>query len=42
MPSDPSTQLGCLVSEQAAINVEKQVNDTVKEGATIVLGGTRY
>ena len=41
MPSDPSTQLGCLVSEQAAINVEKQVNDTVKEGATIVLGGTR-
>ena len=41
MPSDPTTQLGCLVSEQAAINVEKQVNDTVAEGAQIVLGGTR-
>ena len=41
MPSDPETQLGCLVSEQAAINVENQVNQTVAEGATIVLGGKR-
>ena len=26
MPSDPTAQIGCLISEQAAINVEKQVN----------------
>lgn len=41
MPSDPKTQLGCLVSEDAAKNVEKQVNQTVKEGAKIILGGKR-
>ena len=41
MPSDPTVQLGCLVSEDAAKNVEKQVNQTVSEGATIVLGGKR-
>ena len=41
MPSDPKVQLGCLVSEQAAKNVEKQVNQTVAEGAKIILGGKR-
>lgn len=41
MPSDPETQLGCLVSEQAAIKVEQQVNQTVAEGAKIILGGKR-
>lgn len=41
MPSDPTVQLGCLVSEQAAINVEKQVNDMVALGARIELGGQR-
>ena len=41
MPSDPSVELGCLVSEDAAKNVEKQVNQTVSEGATIVYGGKR-
>ncbi len=41
MPSDPTVELGCLVSEDAAIRVEEQVNQTVKEGATIVLGGKR-
>ena len=41
MPSDPTVELGCLVSEQAAIRVEEQVNQTVAEGATIVMGGKR-
>lgn len=41
MPSDPTVQLGCLISEDAAIKVEKQVNDTVKLGARIILGGKR-
>lgn len=41
MPSDPSVQLGCLVSEQAAINVENQVKKTVAEGAKVIYGGNR-
>lgn len=40
-PSDMSTDIGCLISEEAAIEVEQQVNETVKEGATIVCGGKR-
>lgn len=41
MPSDESTQIGCLISEKAAIEVERQINLTVEQGGTIVLGGTR-
>ena len=41
MPSDPSVELGCLVSVDAAKRVEEQVNKTVSEGATIILGGKR-
>lgn len=41
MPSDPTVELGCLVSEQAAIKVEQQVNKTIKEGATLIMGGKR-
>jgi succinate-semialdehyde dehydrogenase/glutarate-semialdehyde dehydrogenase len=41
MPSDPTSDIGCLISEAAAIEVEKQVNDTVAEGAKIVKGGGR-
>ena len=40
-PMDKDTDIGCLVSEDAAIEVEKQVNQTVKEGAKIVIGGHR-
>jgi succinate-semialdehyde dehydrogenase/glutarate-semialdehyde dehydrogenase len=39
--SDPETQLGCLISEKAAIKVEAQVAKVVEQGGTIVLGGTR-
>jgi len=41
MPSDPESDLGCLISEEAAITVEKQVNQTVEAGANIVYGGKR-
>ncbi len=41
MPSDEDSQLGCLISEKAAIGVEEQVNLTVTEGGKILLGGTR-
>lgn len=41
MPADETTQLGCLISEKAAIKVEEQVNLTVKQGGKIILGGKR-
>ena len=40
-PADDSTQLGCLISEKAAIEVEKQVNLTVSQGGKIIYGGKR-
>ncbi|MCL2751083.1 MAG: aldehyde dehydrogenase family protein, partial [Coriobacteriia bacterium] len=40
-PADDSTEIGCLISEKAAIQVEEQVNLTVQQGGRIVLGGTR-
>jgi len=40
-PSDMSTDIGCLISVEAAEEVERQVNATVAEGATIVCGGHR-
>jgi succinate-semialdehyde dehydrogenase/glutarate-semialdehyde dehydrogenase len=39
--SSPETQLGCLISEKAAITVEAQVAKVVEQGGTVVLGGTR-
>ncbi len=41
MPSDEASQMGCLISEKAAIGVEEQVNRVVEQGGTIVLGGKR-
>ncbi len=41
MPADEDTQIGCLISEKAAIEVERQVNLTVEQGGTIALGGKR-
>ncbi len=40
-PSDESTQIGCLISEAAAIKVKDQIDLTVKQGGKIVLGGER-
>jgi acyl-CoA reductase-like NAD-dependent aldehyde dehydrogenase len=40
-PADDATQLGCLISEKAAIEVERQVGLTVSQGGKIILGGKR-
>lgn len=41
MPADEDSELGCLISEKAAIQVEEQVDLTVKQGGKIILGGKR-
>jgi succinate-semialdehyde dehydrogenase/glutarate-semialdehyde dehydrogenase len=40
-PEDESTQVGCLISEKAAIEVEQQIRKTVEQGGSIVCGGGR-
>ena len=40
-PADKDTEIGCLISEKAAMTVESQVNLTVAQGGHIVLGGKR-
>lgn len=40
-PMDPETTLAPLSSEKAVVQVIKQVEKAVKEGATLVLGGKR-
>jgi len=41
-PSDPSTKLAPLSSIEAAEKVEKQVEEAVKAGAKLRIGGKRY
>lgn len=41
-PFDPATDLGCLINEKAAKEVERQVQLTVEEGATCYCGGKRF
>lgn len=40
-PKDPTTTMGCLISEKAAMEVESQVAYTVEQGATLAYGGHR-
>ncbi len=40
-PSDKSTQLGPLSSEEAAVHLAGQVRRTIEGGATVLLGGHR-
>lgn len=40
-PSKKSTEISCLVTLQAAERVEQQINNVVKQGGKIVLGGKR-
>lgn len=40
-PSEESSQIGCLISEKAAIEVERQIQITKEQGGTVLLGGTR-
>ncbi|MFV0528416.1 MAG: aldehyde dehydrogenase family protein [Lachnospiraceae bacterium] len=41
-PFNPQNDMGCLISENAAIEVEQQVNSTISLGATCLCGGVRY
>lgn len=40
-PTDENTDLGTLISESAAIEVERQIKLTINEGARLVCGGER-
>ena len=40
-PAKDETQIACLISEKAAIKVEKEVALTVEQGGKIILGGKR-
>lgn len=40
-PMDESTEVGPLSSEEAAKKIQKQVDETVKAGAKVIIGGKR-
>jgi len=40
-PSDPKTRMGPLISEKEAIRVDEWVQEAVKKGAKVEVGGTR-
>ena len=40
-PNEEDTDIGCLISEDAAKEVEAQVNKTIEQGAKLVRGGRR-
>ncbi|MCG9791311.1 NAD-dependent succinate-semialdehyde dehydrogenase [Flavobacterium algicola] len=40
-PMDPNTELGPLSSEAAAVHLADQLNRSIDEGATVLLGGKR-
>lgn len=41
-PAEPDTDVGPVISEGAAIEIEKQINLTVAQGAKVLLGGKRF
>lgn len=40
-PKEEDTQIACLISEKAAVKVQKEVDLTVEQGGRIILGGKR-
>ncbi|HEX3234956.1 MAG TPA: aldehyde dehydrogenase family protein [Gemmatimonadales bacterium] len=40
-PMDPATDVGPLISEEALARVERQLAESVRQGATVALGGRR-
>lgn len=38
-PLDPKTDMGCLISKRAALEVKDQVDDTIKQNARCLYGG---
>lgn len=41
-PLDSNTDIGCLINEKAAINVENQVKYSIEQGAKCIYGGKRF
>ena len=41
-PDDDSTDIGTLINERAAIEVENQINMTLQQGGSLVCGGKRH
>ncbi|MBQ6538811.1 MAG: aldehyde dehydrogenase [Bacilli bacterium] len=41
MPQQETSDIGCLISEEAALEVDRQVKQTIDEGATLVCGARR-
>ncbi len=41
MPQQSSSDIGCLISEEAAQEVDRQVKQTISEGARLICGGRR-
>ena len=40
-PENKKTEIGCLVTEQAAIKAEKQIKNVLNQGGKLVMGGKR-
>ena len=40
-PADPRTDIGTVIDENAAIEIETRINDAVKAGAQLIYGGNR-
>lgn len=41
-PAEPDTDVGPVVSEKAALEIEQQINLTIEQGAKVLLGGKRF
>lgn len=41
MPQEENSDIGCLISEEAALEVARQVKETINQGAKLVCGGRR-
>ena len=41
-PLDPETHMGCLINENAAIEVKRQVDLTIEQGAKCICGGNIF
>ncbi len=40
-PRDPNTDIGCVICEEAAIEIERRIGAAVSEGARLLTGGVR-
>ena len=40
-PADPQVDIGTVVDESAAIEIERRINNAVEAGAQLIYGGNR-